>query len=321
MIDQRTQFLIQILDKIGGPLTAAVAAGPHIESESDSAQRVAELLNRSVQLGLSVAQQMNVRDAGQADGVHLSLAAFSGPLMAGQYIVSGKVPSESDIKKLTTSLQAVLTFADNFTPAIDSTQRLQKSDAVSHLNDDALIYAQTLNAFAPVIQVVSEYAFGKPEGKLILDIASRLMDQVTPLREHLFGPDLSDELRHQADIILMKTLCGLYAAIHGGETRRLMALPDQARSSITVSMDPVWEGFDRQLAMVKLIAEQLVPDGKPAGQSGKTVKPTAPPPEPPQQSPVSQSNPANNPPNNPPNNPMAFFAPGAKKEKEAGSAK
>lgn len=69
-MDQRTQFLIQVLEKIGGPLTAAVTVLPG-QNDGDMAQdakRVAELLNRSVQLGLSVAEGMNVRDEAQADG-------------------------------------------------------------------------------------------------------------------------------------------------------------------------------------------------------------------------------------------------------------
>ena len=52
-MDQRTQFLLQVLEKIGSPLTMAVAAVPGNQAGSE-AQRVAELLNKSVQLGLAL---------------------------------------------------------------------------------------------------------------------------------------------------------------------------------------------------------------------------------------------------------------------------
>ncbi|MDB5491591.1 MAG: hypothetical protein JWO78_1440 [Micavibrio sp.] len=281
MTDARTQFLIQILDKIGGPLAAAVAAGPTLDSESAGAQRLAELLNRSVQLGLSVAADMNVRDEGQADGVHLSLAAFASPLMAGQYLLSGQVPGDAEIKRLTTSMQAVLTFADNFTPAADSTLRIQNSEPGAAPADEPLIYVQTLNAFAPVFQVVNDYAFGKPEAKVIQEIATRLWAKASEMRGDLFGSDMPVKLKHQTDLVLMRLLCGLYAACHNAEVRRLMSLSEQARTSTKVSMEPVWVAFDKQASMAMIVAGQLIPDTKGGTSSGPAAPaasvPAAPP--------------------------------------------
>lgn len=270
MTDARTQFLIQILDKIGGPLAAAVAAGPTLDSEAAGAQRLAELLNRSVQLGLSVAADMNVRDEGQADGVHLSLAAFASPLMAGQYLLSGQVPGDAEIKRLTTSMQAVLTFADNFTPAADSTLRIENSEPGASPADESLIYVQTLNAFAPVFQVVNDYAFGKPEAKVIQEIATRIWAKASEMRGELFGSDMPMKAKHQTDLVLMRLLCGLYASCHNAEVRRLMTLPEQSRASAKVSMDPVWVAFDKQASMAMIVAGQLIPDSKGAS-SGKVA--------------------------------------------------
>jgi hypothetical protein len=263
--DQRTQFLIQVLDKIGGPLSSAIAAGPVLESDGANAQRLAELLNRSVQLGLSVASQMNVSDEGQADGVHLALAAFASPLMAGQYLVTGQVPPENDVKRMTTALQAVLSFADNFTPAADSTARIKDSDPGNvQPVDEALVFIQILTAFAPVFQVVSDYSFGKSENKLIQDIGSRLMLCATGLRNDMFGDTLPIKTRYQVEIVMMKLLCGLYAACHAAEMRRLMALSDQARAKATISLDPVWGAFEKQATMAKIIAETIIPGVAPA---------------------------------------------------------
>lgn len=317
-MDQRTQFLIQVLEKIGGPLTSAATILP-VKGDDGSAQdakRVAELLNRSVQLGLSVAEGMNVRDESQADGVHLSLAAFSSPLIAGQYMATGRVPGDLEIRRLSGALQAVLTFADSFTPAADSTLRLQNTDAGSSPADEALIHVQMLTAFAPVFQVVAGYAFGRQENKLIQEIATRLTARAETMRTQLFGDALPIKEAKQAELILLKVLCGLYAAAHANETQRLMTLPDNDRSTTSVSVDGVWTLFDRSADMARVVAESIIPPlrAETAGGSAGGVK-AAPPAQVQAQaqpvvvSPVAPAAPpvaANQPPMDP-TNPMAFF--------------
>jgi len=194
--------------------------------------------------------------------------------MAGQYLLSGQVPGDADIKRLTTSMQAVLTFADNFTPAADSTLRIQNSEPGASPADESLIYVQTLNTFAPVFQVVNDYAFGKPEAKVIQEIATRIWAKASEMRGELFGSDMPVKTKHQTDLVLMKLLCGLYASCHNAEVRRLMSLSDQARTGTKVSMDPVWVAFDKQASMAMIVAGQLIPDAK-GGASTGTVTPKA----------------------------------------------
>ena len=311
MIDQRTQFLIQILEKIGGPLTAAVTVLPADgDNTPKDAKRVAELLNRSVQLGLSVAEGMNVRDEAQADGVHLALAAFSSPLIAGQYMLSGRVPGDLEIRRLSGALQAVLTFADTFTPAADSTLRLENIDAGSAPADEALIHIQMLTAFGPVFQVVSAYTFGRQENKLIQDIAGRLVDRAEAMREQIFGNNLPQKTARQVDLVLLKVLGGLYASAHAAETQRLMSLGDAARhagGTAGISMDSVWTAFDKGAEMARIVAEQIIPPEKSADQPGKTTSGGGLKAVPPVAAPVqtSAAAPAGQPEKV---NPMAFFA-------------
>lgn len=310
MIDQRTQFLIQVLEKIGGPLTAAVTMLPADgDNTPKDAKRVAELLNRSVQLGLSVAEGMNVRDESQADGVHLALAAFSSPLIAGQYMMSGRVPGDLEIRRLSGALQAVLTFADTFSPAADSTLRLENSEAGTAPADEALIHVQMLTAFSPVFQVVASYTFGRQENKLIHDIATRLVERAAVLREQVFGNNLPQKRARQVDLVLLKVLAGLYASAHAAETQRLMALGDAARSShggAGMSMDGVWAAFDKGAEMARIVAEQIVPEGdsvpgdrKTASGGGLRAMPPVPPPS--ETAPETAQEPEKA-------NPMAFFA-------------
>ncbi len=280
-MDQRTVFLIQVLEKIGTPLTAAVTAsalnGKLTETARQDAQRVAELLNRSVQLGLSLAESMNVNDAAQADGVHLSLAAFSGPLIASLYQATGRVPGDQDIRRMSTALQSVLTFADTFTPAADNSLRLENMDAGDQPADEALIHVQMLQAFAPVLQVVGDYAFGKPENKLVQDIAARLMTRVEDLTRILFQgrAPLNEKTSRQVELVLLRLVAALYAACHQAETLRLMTMDEHSRSNVTISMDGVWTTFDRRTEMIRIIAEQIVPAKRGTSSASSSSGPSA----------------------------------------------
>ncbi len=328
-MDQRTAFLIQVLERIGTPLAMAVTAMPIQNPDAgidavvrQDAQRVAELLNRSVQLGLSMAESMNVRDAARADGVHLALAAFSGPLIAGQFMSGGgRIPGDTEVKRLATSLQAVLTFADNFTPAADSTLRLQNMEPGDQPADEHMVYVQMLQAFSPVLLAVSEYAFAKPENRLLQDVAARLVIRAEDLRKSMFGPDLPPRAARQADLVLLHLVCGLYAHCHRAEMLRLMGMDDKSRAGTVISMDGVWALFDKRVEMVRLMADQIIPAPGSAGTASGTGQGPSPAPHvhimetktffpaAPLQA-VGADKPAN---------PMAFFAPGAKKSADSGS--
>lgn len=331
-MDQRTAFLIQVLERIGTPLATAVTALPVPDAGATAdaalrhdAQRVAELLNRAVQLGLSVADSMNVRDAARADGVHLSLAAFASPLVAGHFMASGgRIPGDADIKRLTTALQAVLTFADNFTPAADTTLRLDNMTPGDRPADDHLVHVQMLQAFSPVLQVIGEYAFARPENKLLQDVSTRLLIRAEDLRKAMFGTGLSPRDARQADLVLLNLVCGLYATSHRMEMMRLMTMDEKTRAGTVVTMDGVWTLFDKRVEMVRLMAEQIIPAA--GGVSGTTGSSDGPVPEtiPTMPKIFTENKPAASGDAAPDNaaatgNPMAFFATPGKKAADSGS--
>lgn len=263
-MDQRTAFLIQVLEKIGAPLTAAVTlstpANLTPEGSRQDAQRVAELLNRSVQLGLTLADGMSVRDdEGQADGIRLSLASFASPLIAGHFAAMGKAPTEADLRRYSTSLQAVLTFADTFTPAADTTLRLQNLE--SGPGDEALISVQIMQAFTPVLMAVSDYAFGKPENKLIQDVGVRILEKAVELRSDLFGKDMPPKQAKQIELYILRALCGLYVSCHLAETRRLGAMDPQSRDAMMATpdaIDQVWKNFNMRAEMLRVLGGRII---------------------------------------------------------------
>lgn len=204
---------------------------------------------------------------------------------------------------MTTALQAVLTFADNFTPAADNTRMLQNADGTAHIADEMMLYVHILHAFAPVFQVVTDYAFGKPENKLIQEISIRLMQRSATLRDDLFGAAATEAVRPQIDIVMIKLLCGLYAACHSAEMRRLVNLSDDERAHAVVTIDTVWEAFEKQAEMVSVVAGQIIPIVK-ADEGSASAGPA-----------LLEKSPASPPSGG--GNPMAFFG---KKKPEAAPA-
>lgn len=265
----RAQYLIQILDKIGAPLMEAVTAARKPDSDDDvqgDAQIIASLLGKVVEssIAMNSALDLNTQDA-QDDSLRVAMAALSGPLVAGQYKQNGKIPSEGDLKRIQTALQAVLTFGDNFTPSPEHAARLEKLPASGAPVDAHQINLQYVHAFIPVVNAVGAFSFGLPEQKLVMDISDRLVKRAVEMREALL-PALSDDDQKLAELGILRALSVLYAAGHEGETKRLGALGDAAPEGS--SMDPVWQGFDTRAAMLESLVKNVLPDG-PAGSSAE----------------------------------------------------
>lgn len=275
-MDQHAQYLIQILEKIGSPLMASIidvagrSPGASQESDQEDARKMAELLGKSIQMSISLGQamDMNTIQAG-GEALRVALAGLSGPLIAGQFKHHGRIPEESDLKRLTTALQAVLTFSENFAPDVETISRLEDIRAKGQPVDAQQSHIQYIYAFLPVVSAVGAFSFGQPEQKLIIDVANQLVKRAVELREILLST-LAEEDQKRAELGLLSALGQVYSACHMAEMTRVMALSegDQAGS---LSLDPVWKSFDLRVAMLETLARNIVPGG--AGKAGGSGAP------------------------------------------------
>ena len=101
---KQPEYLVQVMEKIGSPLISSVndvavrlqAANQQAQGEQDPVQKlqeeatkVATLLNKSVQVAISMSQLMDLSPEQQeADSIRLSLTALAGPMLANQYRMS-----------------------------------------------------------------------------------------------------------------------------------------------------------------------------------------------------------------------------------------
>lgn len=333
---QRALFQTKVLEKIGAPLITAVAEvaarqGGNAETKAE-ALRVAELVARTVHLGLGLAGSMDLRSGeDQGDSIRLALTALAGPLVANHYTITGKAPDEAGVKRIVTALEAVLTFADKFTPAADHIMRLDALDTA----DIDQIHIQYVGALVPVVNAVAAFPFGQPEKKLLQDVTGRLVDKSRALAQSLLGGGADPKTASRAELHLLRALADVYAQCHGAETVRLMAMDDAAMNKEAqahggvLPLDPVWRMFETRAAMMEVLGKSVIPTrgaatgtgGGPAVGLGSTANPSPlaavvekktsplPPPSPPA---AANAPPEGN------SNPMSFFKPGAKKAEGEG---
>jgi hypothetical protein len=273
VMDSRSQFLLQLLEKLGAPLMRAVNARPSgadLSGQQD-AQTIAALLSETVKISISLSQSMHLKqEDGDADAIRVALASIAGGLVADSYEQTGRIPAEADARRISGALESVLAFSGNFAPAAEHAPRLQTLNGTAPFIDPMQAELYAMNALVPVIAAVAEFPFGQQETKLIQDISAKLSERAKSLREKL--ANISGEAdAKMAELVILQSLANLYASAHRAETARLNTLSDEARGG-ALSLDPVWSAFDRQLSMLQVLIG-AVASGAVSGGAGGGVKP------------------------------------------------
>ena len=320
---QNSVFAIRLLEKIGAPLVAAIESAPPEgeNSEVQAAEMMAKMLGQAVLISIKLSGTLNAQETEeQADSTRLSLAAIATPLLAEFYVKNKRVPEDKDILRISKSLEAVIGFADKFTPAADGQSRLTTIDGDIAFYDGTQAILTTMQALTPAVMAISDFSFGQSDIKLMQEVASRLEEKATILAggaENKLG-----------QILVLKSLAMIYAQCHYQEVSK--SVGDQ---SVAPSLDPVWEAFEKRTMMMQALSGMdLTPSGVNAGGGVAPVAVAPPPvqqqaPAPVQEAPPPvQAPPVENiqtpaqeqaapPPTAPPagaGGPMGFFKPGAK---------
>ncbi len=326
---KRSAFLVQILDKIGAPLLAAIEGFRDAESDDkgvQDAQTLAALLARAVEMSVNMSQNMDLKGSEEdADSVRLALAALAGPLIAEVYKVTRKIPDENDLKRMNKTLESVLTFSDNFAPSATHISRLKSLDdtAVHADEDQNTIYV--LQALLPVLGAIAEFPFGQQETALVQDISRRLQGHAGDLMRRMLPDDEEDEPKARyIELMILKALAQVYAESHKAQTKKLLQQQESGGEGPEITMDDVWRAFDLKLSMLEALVGASMPGGVQQSAASGTVAPAPAAAEPSAQSPaqpVQEAPPpapqeASAPPATPAapaesgsSNPMTFFKP------------
>jgi hypothetical protein len=267
VMDSRSQFLLQLLEKLGAPLMKAIQSQ---DTAADEAQTIAALLSETVKISISLSQAMNLKtEDGDADAIRVGLAALAGQLVAESYAKNAAVPGDAEAQKITKALQSVLAFSDNFAPAAEHTQRLQTLEGTPPFFDPVQTNLYAINALVPAIAAISEFPFGQSETQLIVEVAEKLQARANALKDSISTNDAASS--KMADMVILQSLAQIYAAAHRAQTEHLKSLPEDQRGN-EPTMQPVWDRFDRQLAMLEILLSAMS-DGAVRGGRGGGKKP------------------------------------------------
>jgi len=308
---QKSLFSVRLLDKIGAPLVGAIESAPP-EKETEAAEMMAKMLGQAVKMSIGLAAALNIEETEeQADSTRLSLAALATPLLADFYRQHKRAPEENDITRMSKSLEAVIGFADKFTPAAEGQSRLSTIDQDMPFFDETQAVLISLQALTPVILAINEFSFGQTEAKLLQEVSDHLEKNAAELA----GAD-----NKMGQIIVLKALANIYADCHLKEVQRMSTQDDESRQ--TPSIDPVWKNYERQVAMMQALtgveksggtassavpAPAAAPPAETKTEAAPATPATAPPAETPASAPAetkSEVAPAGG------GNPMGFFGKG-----------
>lgn len=272
MMTPRSQFLIQVLEKLASPMVAAISEvsvrNNMIPDTSQKgalkpeAEQVAQLLTKSTQLSMGLSSLMDLKvDEKEADSIRLALTSLASPLMANVYRIAGRVPNDSEMERVTGAINAVMPFADQFVTAADVNARMAHLDTDFFPVDAHQITLQYLNLLLPVVNSIMAYSFGLPEKKLVQDVSERLISDAKAFRTRIF-PDINEAESARAELAILRMASMIYSQCHFGEMAKLMATDEQARQGMAPTMDSLWQAFGLRMQMLEILADTLIPGGK-----------------------------------------------------------
>ncbi|MFA5593024.1 MAG: hypothetical protein WC989_06905 [Micavibrio sp.] len=257
-MDTRTDFLLQLLQKLGAPLMVAVNAHAPAGDDAQTASAMAGLLSESVQIGLGLTQALNLKTGeGDPDAVRVAMATVAGNIVAENYKQTGRVPGEADRARIQKAIESVIVFADNFAPAAEHAKRLKTLDNTPPFFDPVQANIYTIHALLPVIAAAGDFSFGQEAPKLLQETAQRLGARAREIQGRIgAGPDILGEL------VTLEALSRLFAGAYGRQVARLQSGGEGAGS-----LENVWKDFDAQAGMVEILLSSMA--GNPAQATGQ----------------------------------------------------
>ena len=298
MMTPRSQFLIQVLEKLASPMVAAISEvsvrNNMIPDTSQKgalkpeAEQVAQLLTKSTQLSIGLSELMDLKvDEKEADSIRLALTSLASPLIANVYRIAGRVPNDGEMDRVVGALNSVIPFSDQFVTAADVNARMAHMDTDFFPVDMHQITLQYINLLLPAVNSIMAYSFGQPEKKLVQDVTDRLIKDAKAFRVRIF-PNLNDQEAARAELAVLRMAAMIYSQCHFGEMAKLMATEEQARQGLAPTMDSLWQAFGLRMQMLEVLAETLIPHSQgdeatsaeskaPKANKANPTKPTNPP--------------------------------------------
>lgn len=262
----RAELLTLIMYDIGLPLIHGIIKTVKIEDHEKAIADMAALLEKTIDQSEEIQSTLVISEEDMENiYVRISMAALSSKLIAAKYEQNGKVPSDSDMKRSVSSMDALQTFADRYglIEAINSEYKFETPEARRAINN--MVKLTYLEYFAPLADAIGAFSFGETETKMIQSVSEKLRDNANTVRIDILGDDMPDEHKKAAELSILKVVVELYSSCHKSETARIMALSDDARGTekSETQIENIWTGFEKRLAMLSAVTKGILPDDIP----------------------------------------------------------
>lgn len=268
MMARRTDYFLQIFKTIGAPLVGAALSRAQEGAGLDPkaiAQPVAELLTKSVQLGIDLGALVELEKQGEkSESARIAMTALAGDMLGGWFALQGKMPEPADMQRITEGLRTVKEFSATFEASPEATLRLETLKPKGQAVDALQSQMQLFTAFVPVIEALTSFPVGDDPKAAVQLIMPRLSEKVAALAAEI-TPDDPDKAAQRA---LMGCVASLYAQCHEAEGQ---AAQMQGRP---LALDGVWARFDVQFDILEALTYSIVPS---AVGAAVPVPPAAPP--------------------------------------------
>lgn len=260
---KRAELLTVIMHDIGLPVIQGIIEVALTESEEKVVEDVTKLLRKTIDNADNIRGLLDLIEEEEKDvSVRLNLATLSCHIIAAHYKRTGKLPTESELKRTVSSIDQLLTFSENYIP-------MERLDGVFPENIRGLsplsrtvanlVY---LKYYVPLVDAVAEFSFGKTEAKMIQHVSERLREKAADITHALMGHDLSQAEQKSSELLILSSLIPLYCSCHNNEKSRIMALSEEDRNKETSQeqIENIWKLFEKRLTMLTILAKHIMPD-------------------------------------------------------------
>lgn len=227
------QALADLITAIGVPLVVALQTVESWSGEnlplSQKAEKLARLLNITVDFATKVTKKLEIRDAYTLESVRGKIIRIVTPIIAETYIANGEPPKEESLKDLTDLFDVLLSFSDSVAPEEDKSAKPHRM-------------ALMIEAFEPVLVAVKSHAFGLPPESIFAKITEGIQGRAETLAEQL---DTEDAVQSG----LLKSVAALYVSCHNAFTAKVESgYADQTGED---ALRTVWQDCDERMALIQ----------------------------------------------------------------------
>lgn len=256
----RMQSLLATFRQIGMPLLQTMVEVSGSKDGQDAKASVAadtaqfnQLVDCTITLSRELTKEIGASEESLDAAVRWALAGSASQVVAASFRATGEPMTEEQAHHLAqVAAQLQGKFKSQVTPGADQPP-----------NTVATFRAKMMESMVPVIGAVAQYAFGRAEHELLVEVAERLAKTADQVTRALAAPGSTPEQWRMLCWNILRAAGQIYTECHYAEADRLLYMASDERANYfaqhgnTPPMTQVWQAFNQRMAMLATLATYL----------------------------------------------------------------